>query len=227
MGTHSLLKAAREYFETGAKPDFRFIHVSTDEVYGSLSLNDPAFTEETPYAPNSPYSASKAASDHLARAWFETHKLPVIITHCSNNYGPHQFPEKLIPLMIHHAIAQKPLPVYGNGANIRDWIHVGDHADGLIAAFEKGTPGEAYNFGGNTELQNIKIVKMICALLDKTQARADKKSYSEQITFVNDRKGHDFRYAINNSKANRKLGWKPQINFENGLQETIEWYLKH
>ena len=225
-GTHSLLKAAREYYENGNAPkNFKFIHVSTDEVYGSLGAKDSAFTEETPYKPNSPYSASKAASDHLARAWFETYKLPVIITHCSNNYGPHQYPEKLIPLMVKNAMTGKELPVYGQGLNIRDWIHVEDHVRGLLAAWEKGEIGEVYNFGGENEIENIKIVHTICDHLDKLRPR-DQGSYREQIRFVTDRKGHDFRYAIDNSKSRRALGWAPQWKFEAGLQNTVQFLME-
>jgi dTDP-glucose 4,6-dehydratase len=223
-GTHSLLKVAREYYESQALTHFKFIHVSTDEVYGSLSQNEPAFTEETPYKPNSPYSASKASSDHLARAWSETYKLPVIITHCSNNYGPHQYPEKLIPLMIHNAVKNIPLPVYGNGKNIRDWIHVEDHVEGLIAAFQNGLPGEVYNFGGENEIENIFIVNKICELLD--QKRPSSKPYNNLINFVTDRKGHDFRYAINNKKSREKLDWKPKWNFDQGLESTLDYELK-
>lgn len=226
-GTHSLLKVAREFYEKNQTSNFRFVHVSTDEVYGSLQPGEPAFTEEHPYKPNSPYSASKASSDHLARAWFETYKFPVMTTHCSNNYGPQQYPEKLIPLMITNALAGKHLPVYGNGKNIRDWIYVQDHVLGLIATAEKGKLGEVYNFGGENEIENITIVQQICSHLDQLRPRADKKSYREQIQFVTDRQGHDFRYAINNAKARRELGWSPKWNFEQGLLQTIQWYLTH
>jgi dTDP-glucose 4,6-dehydratase len=226
VGTHSLLKAARNYFEAVKTADFKFIHVSTDEVYGSLDLQEAAFTEASTYYPNSPYSASKAASDHLVRAWFETFNLPTIITHCSNNYGPNQNEEKLIPRMISHALGNKKLPVYGNGKNVRDWLHVVDHCDGLIAAYSNGTSGEVYNYGGNTEIENIALVTKICEILDSLQPRPDGQSYMDQIDFVDDRMGHDFRYAINIEKARKQLHWKPTVNFNTGLVSTIDWYLK-
>jgi dTDP-glucose 4,6-dehydratase len=230
LGTFHLLEAARTYF-AGLPPEkktaFRFVHVSTDEVYGSLG-DTGKFNEELPYRPNSPYSASKAGSDHLVRAWFHTYKLPTVTTNCSNNYGPRQFTEKLIPTMITNAIAGKHLPVYGNGKNVRDWIHVDDHSKGVYLALTKGTPGETYCFGGNSERGNIDVVKSICAILDEVKPRADKKSYQEQIHFVEDRKGHDWRYAIDDTKAQKTLGFTRAFNrFEDGLRSTVEWYLKN
>jgi dTDP-glucose 4,6-dehydratase len=230
LGTFHLLEAARAYF-AGLPPQkktaFRFVHVSTDEVYGSLG-DTGKFNEELPYRPNSPYSASKAGSDHLVRAWFHTYKLPTVTTNCSNNYGPRQFTEKLIPTMITNAIAGKHLPVYGNGKNVRDWIHVDDHSKGVYLALTKGTPGETYCFGGNSERGNIDVVKSICAILDEVKPRADKKSYQEQIHFVEDRKGHDWRYAIDDTKAQKTLGFTRAFNrFEDGLRSTVEWYLKN
>lgn len=226
-GTFSLLEAAKKYWnslDTKAKSKFRFLHISTDEVYGSLGQTG-LFTEETPYAPNSPYSASKASSDHLARAYYHTYGLPVIITNCSNNYGPYQFPEKLIPLMILNALDGKPLPVYGDGMNVRDWLYVEDHCRALLTVLNKGRPGEKYNIGGNSERTNLSIVDTLCDILDKKKPRKDGKSYREQITFVKDRPGHDLRYAIDASKIKNELGWKPVETFETGILKTVEWYL--
>ncbi|RZN12831.1 dTDP-glucose 4,6-dehydratase [Bradyrhizobium genosp. SA-3] len=226
VGTYTLLEAARKYYEGLSVPRrkrFRFVHVSTDEVYGSLGPAD-YFREETPYRPSSPYSASKAASDHLALAWFKTYGLPVIVSNCSNNYGPFQFPEKLIPLTILNAIERKPLPVYGNGRNVRDWLHVEDHAAGLITLLLEGKPGEKYNFGGDSERSNLEVVTQICDVVDRLHpGPATRRS---MITFVPDRPGHDVRYAIDASKAHRELGWRPTRTFEQGLAETVAWYLK-
>jgi dTDP-glucose 4,6-dehydratase len=208
------------------KSQFRFLHISTDEVYGSLSLSDPKFNEETPYRPNSPYSASKAASDHLVRAWFETYGLPVITTNCSNNFGPHQHREKFIPTVISSALAGKAIPVYGNGKNIRDWIFVKDHVDGIYAALTRGKPGETYCFGGECEKENIDLAKEICAILDELKPRPDGKSYAAQIAFVTDRLGHDKRYAINNAKVRREFGFAPSKSFSERLKETVAWYLQ-
>jgi len=225
VGTYNLLEAARKYWGRLAperRSRFRLIHVSTDEVYGSLGAMG-LFCEETPYRPSSPYSASKAASDHLALAWFKTYGVPVVISNCSNNYGPYQFPEKLIPLMILNAIEGKPLPVYGNGSNVRDWLYVDDHAEGLIALLARGRPGEKYNFGGDSERSNLDVVELICDALDEmVPARTGRRSL---ITFVKDRPGHDLRYAIDASKAHRELGWKPSRTFEKGIRETVRWYL--
>lgn len=227
LGTCALLQASLEWWRTlpeeraGA---FRFIHISTDEVFGSLRADDPAFTESSPYAPNSPYSASKAASDHFARAYHETYGLPVIITNCSNNYGPRQFPEKLIPLVILRAVQKLPLPVYGTGQNVRDWLHVADHCAAVELVLERGRAGETYNIGGNAERRNIDVVKAVCAILDS--ARPDPEgSYERLITFVADRAGHDFRYAIDSSKLEGELGWRRAYNFEDGLADTVRWYL--
>jgi len=228
VGTFALLEEARAYWLSLAAPEraaFRFLHVSTDEVYGSLGPDDPAFSETTPYAPNSPYSASKAASDHLVRAYWHTYGLPTLTTHCSNNYGPHQFPEKLIPLMIHQALAGKPLPVYGDGQNVRDWLFVLDHCAALRAVLERGRPGEAYNIGGGAEMANIDLVKTLCALLDDARPRTG-GSYAELITFVKDRPGHDRRYAIDARKIGRELGWRPQESFTSGMRKTVRWYLE-
>lgn len=226
VGTCCLLEAARAYFDRlppWRRIRFRFIHVSTDEVYGSLGP-DGWFREDTPYRPSSPYSASKAASDHLAHAWFRTYGLPVIVSNCSNNYGPFQFPEKLIPLTILNAIEGKPLPIYGNGTNVRDWLHVDDHAAGLIRLLSRGEPGEKYNFGGDSERSNLEVVSLICDLLDRmTPCGHARRSL---ITFVPDRPGHDARYAIDASKARRELGWRPERSFEEGMAQTVEWYLK-
>ncbi|MGZ8173677.1 dTDP-glucose 4,6-dehydratase [Methylobacter sp.] len=230
VGTFRLLEEVRAYWgglQDSAKEDFRFLHVSTDEVYGSLSAADPAFTEQNKYEPNSPYSASKAASDHLVRAYHHTYGLPVLTTNCSNNYGPYHFPEKLIPLMIVNALAGKPLPVYGDGQQIRDWLYVGDHCSAIRQVLQAGRVGEVYNVGGWNEKPNIEIVQTICALLDQLQPRADGASYREQITYVKDRPGHDRRYAIDARKIERELGWKPQETFETGIRKTVQWYLAH
>jgi len=230
VGTFNLLECAREYWnslEGTAKDKFRFHHVSTDEVYGSLSAKDPAFTETNPYEPNSPYSASKAASDHLVRAWFHTYGLPVVTTNCSNNYGPYHFPEKLIPLVILNALNGKPLPIYGDGQQVRDWLYVGDHCSAIREVLEKGKLGETYNIGGWNEKANIDVVKTICQILDQLKPRADGKSYAEQITFVKDRPGHDRRYAIDASKVERELGWRPAETFDTGIRKTVQWYLEN
>ncbi|MDX1975739.1 MAG: dTDP-glucose 4,6-dehydratase [Rickettsiales bacterium] len=225
-GTFSLLEASREYWASldgEAKSAFRFVQISTDEVYGSLGPTG-HFSESSQIQPNSPYSASKAAGDHLARAWYETFGLPTITTHCTNNYGPRQHPEKLIPNMIRHALAEKKLPVYGDGKNIRDWIHVEDHCDGIWLALEKGKPGETYNFGGNAEVENIALVERLCRLLDQKRPKAS-GSYLDQISFVKDRLGHDRRYAVDDSKSQRELGFTRRYNFETGMEATIDWYL--
>ena len=230
LGSFNLLECAREYWnklEKQAQEQFRFHHVSTDEVYGSLSLTDPAFTETNPYEPNSPYSASKAASDHLVRAWFHTYGFPVVTTNCSNNYGPYHFPEKLIPLVILNALAGKPLPIYGDGQQIRDWLYVGDHCSAIREVLAKGKLGETYNIGGWNEKPNIEVVKTICQILDELKPRADGKSYAEQITFVKDRPGHDRRYAIDASKVERELGWRPAETFDTGIRKTVQWYLNN
>lgn len=227
VGTYTLLESARHYWTrlSGQKREsFRFHHVSTDEVYGDLAPNDPAFTETTPYSPSSPYSASKASSDHLVRAWHRTYGLPVLITNCSNNYGPWQHQEKLIPLVLQRALAGKPLPVYGNGEQIRDWLHVEDHARALHCVLTQGKIGETYNVGGNNEYSNIDVVCKVCALLDGLAPRR-KGSYAEQISFVDDRPGHDLRYSIDNSKITRELGWKPCESFDSGLVRTVHWNL--
>ena len=228
VGTFELLESVRSYWnalEGDAKSAFRFLHVSTDEVYGSLKKGDPAFTELNRYEPNSPYSASKAASDHLVRAYHHTYGLPVLTTNCSNNYGPLQFPEKLIPLMIVNALAGKPLPIYGDGQQIRDWLYVGDHCSAIRRVLEAGTVGEVYNIGGWNEKPNIEIVHTICALLDGIRPRADGQSYRTQITTVTDRPGHDRRYAIDAGKIERALGWRPSETFETGIRKTVQWYL--
>lgn len=228
LGTYTLLEAARHYWQSlgrHKRKNFRFHHVSTDEVYGDLvTPSAPAFSETTPYAPSSPYSASKASSDHLVRGWHRTYDLPVLITNCSNNYGPWQHQEKLIPLVLHRALAGKPLPVYGNGEQIRDWLHVEDHARALHCVLTQGKIGDTYNVGGNNEYSNIEVVRKICALLD-TLAPRHKGSYAEQISFVDDRPGHDLRYAIDNSKIMRELGWKPSESFNSGLLRTVQWNL--
>ncbi len=228
VGTFHLLESVRAYWgglEGEARASFRFLHVSTDEVYGTLSPTDPPFTERNPYEPNSPYSASKAASDHLVRAYHHTYGLPVLTTNCSNNYGPLHFPEKLIPLMIVNALAGKSLPVYGDGMQVRDWLFVKDHCSAIRRVLEAGTPGETYNVGGWNEKPNIEIVKTVCALLDEMSPRADGKPYAEQITYVTDRPGHDRRYAIDATKIHRELGWKPAETFETGIRKTVRWYL--
>ena len=228
VGTFNLLECAREYWNSLGDPEkraFRFHHVSTDEVYGSLSATDPAFTETNSYEPNSPYSASKAASDHLVRAWFHTYSFPVITTNCSNNYGPYHFPEKLIPLVIFNALNSKPLPIYGDGQQIRDWLYVGDHCSAIREVLANGKLGETYNIGGWNEKANIDVVKTICTILDELKPRTDNKSYAEQITFVKDRLGHDRRYAIDASKVERELGWRPAETFDTGIRKTVQWYL--
>ncbi|MDX1923493.1 MAG: dTDP-glucose 4,6-dehydratase [Alphaproteobacteria bacterium] len=230
MGTFRLLEAALAYWrelQGEAKAAFRFLHVSTDEVYGSLGPNDPAVTENHPHQPNSPYSASKAAADHLVRAYHHTYGLPVLTTNCSNNYGPYHFPEKLIPLMIVNALAGKVLPIYGDGLQIRDWLYVTDHCAAIRRVLEAGRVGEVYNIGGNNERANIELVKAICALLDKERPLSNGKSYAQQITHVTDRPGHDRRYAINASKIERELGWTPTETFETGLRKTVDWVLKN
>lgn len=228
VGTFRLLEAARAYWSelTGVERDtFRFLHVSTDEVYGSLSADAPAFTENNRYEPNSPYSASKAASDHFVRAYHHTYKLPVLTTNCSNNYGPYQFPEKLIPLVIHHALLGKPLPIYGDGQQVRDWLYVGDHCAAIRQVLAAGRVGDVYNIGGLNERPNLEVVRTICALLDEWVPRADGQSYATQMTYVTDRPGHDRRYAIDASKIERELGWRPSETFESGIRRTVRWYL--
>ena len=230
VGTFRLLEAVRAYWNELAaqeKADFRFLHVSTDEVYGTLSPTDPAFTEDNNYEPNSPYSASKAASDHLVRAWNHTYGLPVLTTNCSNNYGPLHFPEKLIPLVIVNALAGKALPIYGDGMQVRDWLYVRDHCSAIRRVLEAGKLGETYNVGGWNEKANIDIVKTVCALLDELRPRADGKPYAEQITYVTDRPGHDRRYAIDARKLERELGWKPAETFDTGIRKTVQWYLEN
>jgi len=229
VGTLGLLECARDYWrslEGDAATQFRLLHVSTDEVYGSLGAEG-MFTEQTPYAPNSPYSASKAASDHLVRAFHHTYGLPTLTTNCSNNYGPYQFPEKLIPLIIQKALAGEALPVYGDGRNIRDWLFVGDHCSAIQRVLEAGRVGETYNVGGNAERENIQVVKAICALLDSRRPLADGRKRESLITFVKDRPGHDRRYAIDSSKLQNELGWKPSQTFESGIEHTVDWYLNH
>ena len=228
VGTFRLLEAVRAYWgglDEPARKAFRFLHVSTDEVYGSLAAGEPAFTETHQYQPNSPYSASKAASDHLVRSYHHTYGLPVLTTNCSNNYGPYHFPEKLIPLMIVNALAGKPLPVYGDGQQIRDWLYVKDHCSAIRRVLEAGKTGEVYNVGGWNEKPNLEIVNRVCALLDELRPRADGKPYAEQITYVTDRPGHDRRYAIDARKLERELGWKPAETFETGIRKTVAWYL--
>ena len=230
LGTFNLLESARAFWSqlpTEQKADFRFLHVSTDEVYGSLKAEDPPFSETNPYEPNSPYSASKAASDHLVRAWFHTYGLPVLTTNCSNNYGPYHFPEKLIPLVILNALNGKPLPIYGDGQQIRDWLYVLDHCSAIRRVLEKGKIGETYNVGGWNEKANLDVVKTICSVLDSLKPRADAQSYAEQITFVTDRPGHDRRYAIDARKIERDLQWKPQETFDTGIRKTVQWYLNN
>ncbi len=230
VGTFRLLEAVRAHWSglpDADKAAFRFLHVSTDEVYGSLAPDAPAFTETHAYEPNSPYSASKAASDHLVRAWHHTHGLPVVTTNCSNNYGPYHFPEKLIPLMIVNALAGKPLPVYGDGLQVRDWLYVKDHCSAIRRVLDAGTPGQTYNVGGWNEKPNIEIVHTICALLDELRPRAGGGSYTAQITHVKDRPGHDRRYAIDARKLEADLGWKPAETFETGIRKTVQWYLDH
>ena len=229
LGTFCLLEEARAYW-TGLpqaeRRAFRFLHVSTDEVYGSLGAQDPAFTETTPYAPNSPYSASKAGSDHLVRAYHHTYGLPTLTTNCSNNYGPYQFPEKLLPLMLHNALAGKPLPVYGDGQNVRDWLYVLDHCAAIREVLARGEAGETYNIGGHCEMKNLDVVHLLCALLDEARPRAA-GPYADLVSFVADRPGHDRRYAVDITKIGRELGWRPAENFESGLRKTVRWYLEH
>ncbi|MEL6806133.1 MAG: dTDP-glucose 4,6-dehydratase [Pseudomonadota bacterium] len=224
MGTYTLLEAARTWWDGAGKPDtFRFHHISTDEVFGSLG-DTGMFTEETPYDPRSPYSASKAASDHLVRAWHHTYGLPVVLTNCSNNYGPYHFPEKLIPVIILNALAGKPLPIYGDGSNVRDWLYVEDHADALLCVLEKGALGESYNIGGENERSNLELVQTLCAILDEKRP-LNEGSYADLITFVTDRPGHDARYAIDPTRIRDELGWRPSVTVEEGLARTVDWYL--
>ena len=226
-GTYNMLEAARSYWQAQGKPDrFRFHHISTDEVYGSLPA-DPAvkFTEDSPYDPRSPYSASKASSDHLVRAWHETYGLPVVLSNCSNNYGPYHFPEKLIPVIILNALAGKALPIYGDGSNIRDWLYVEDHADALLLVVREGQVGRSYNIGGENERSNLELVQTLCGILDDLRPRSDGRPYAEQIRFVADRPGHDARYAIDPSRIRTELGWRPSVTVEEGLKKTVQWYL--
>ncbi|NEQ46327.1 MAG: dTDP-glucose 4,6-dehydratase [Leptolyngbya sp. SIOISBB] len=226
VGTFTLLEAFRQHWEAQGKPEhYRFLHVSTDEVFGSLGPDDPAFSEITPYAPNSPYSASKAGSDHLVRAYFHTYGMPTLITNCSNNYGPYQFPEKLIPLMCVNILSGKPLPVYGDGQNVRDWLHVADHCEAISTVLQKATPGETYNIGGNNQVKNIDIVQQLCGLMDNLAGELPVLPASNLITFVTDRLGHDRRYAMDISKIQRELGWQPKYDFATGLAQTAQWYL--
>lgn len=230
VGTYTLLEVARQYWSSLAKVNrgaFRFHHISTDEVYGDLGPADPAFTETNSYEPSSPYSATKAASDHLVRAWGRTYGLPVVITNCSNNYGPYHFPEKLIPLVILNSLEGKPLPIYGDGSQVRDWLYVADHAEALVEVAIRGKAGETYNIGGHNEKQNVEVVTAICNLLDELQPSANGKSYKEQITYVTDRPGHDARYAIDALKIERELGWLPKETFDTGLRKTVTWYLEN
>jgi dTDP-glucose 4,6-dehydratase len=229
VGTFVMLDETLRYWRAlpaPARARFRFHHISTDEVFGSLD-NEGFFTESTPYDPRSPYSASKASSDHLVRAWWHTYGLPVLVTNCSNNYGPYHFPEKLIPLIIIRALNREPLPVYGDGSNVRDWLFVDDHARALQAVFENGQPGETYNIGGNSERKNIEVVRAICSILDELRPRSDGRSYADQITHVTDRPGHDHRYAIDASKICADLGWRPSVTFEHGIEKTVAWYLEN
>lgn len=229
-GTFNMLEAARRYWLEAGRPEegFRFHHISTDEVYGSLG-SDPSvqFTENTAYDPRSPYSASKAASDHLVRAWCETYGLPVVLTNCSNNYGPFHFPEKLVPVVILNALAGKALPIYGDGSNVRDWLYVEDHADALLLVLQKGVLGRSYNIGGENECSNLQLVQTLCTILDAKRPRADGASYQDQITFVTDRPGHDARYAIDPSRIRDELGWRPSVTVEEGLERTVQWYLEN
>ena len=230
VGTFNLLESARSYWndlDKNLKQDFRFLHVSSDEVYGSLGSSDHPSNEKEPYKPNSPYSASKAASDHLVRAWFQTYKLPVLTVNSANNYGPYQFPEKLIPLCILNALNAKPLPVYGDGQQIRDWLYVKNHCSAIYEILKRGQIGETYNVGGFNEKTNLEVVETLCAILDELKPKSNGKSYAEQITFVKDRPGHDRRYAIDASKLERELNWKPQENFDTGLRKTVLWYLEN
>lgn len=224
IGTYNMLEAARSYWQGRGRPEaFRFHHISTDEVFGSLGPEG-QFTEETPYDPRSPYSASKAASDHLVRAWFHTYGLPVVLSNCSNNYGPYHFPEKLIPVIIINALAGKPLPIYGNGSNVRDWLYVEDHADALLTVLQRGAVGESYNIGGENERSNLELVHTLCAILDEKRPKAV-GSYADQIAFVADRPGHDARYAIDPTRIATELGWRPSVTVEEGLEKTVDWYL--
>ena len=224
-GTYNMLEAARTYWQARGKPAaFRFHHISTDEVYGSLGA-DGLFTEDTPYAPNSPYSASKAASDHLVRAWHETYGLPVVITNCSNNYGPFHFPEKLVPVVILKALSGQPVPIYGTGENIRDWLYVEDHADALLTVLQRGQNGRSYNIGGENEVPNLELVQKLCAILDSK--RPAKHSYADLVTFVADRPGHDLRYAIDPTRIRTELGWRPSVTLDQGLEKTVQWYLEN
>lgn len=230
VGTYRLLETVREYWSQLSdipKKSFRFLHVSTDEVYGSLEKKDPAFTEKSQYRPNNPYSASKAASDHLVRAWNQTYGLPILTMHCSNNYGPYQFPEKLIPLSIMNALKVKPIAIYGDGQHIRDWLYVKDHCRAIRVVLEKGQLGETYHVGSQNEKTNLEVVKALCSILDELKPKADGSSYANQITYVQDRPGHDKRYAIDSTKLERELHWKSEENFESGLRTTIQWYLDH
>ena len=228
IGTHVLLKASLDFFnklEQSKKDNFKYIQISTDEVYGSLLDSDPQSSEDSAYFPNSPYSASKASGDHLVRAWHETYGLPTITTNCTNNYGPFQHKEKLIPLLIHNCLENKKLPIYGDGSNIRDWLFVEDHCDALTVVLEKGINGETYNIGGKNEIKNIDVVKKVCDLMDELRPKKDGDSHHELITFVDDRLGHDYRYGLNISKIEKELNWSPKENFESGLKKTVEWYL--
>jgi dTDP-glucose 4,6-dehydratase len=230
VGTYNLLESARSYWndlDQNLKQDFRFLHISSDEVYGSLNLTDPPSNERDPYKPNSPYSASKAASDHLVRAWFQTYKFPVLTVHSANNYGPYQFPEKLIPLCILNALKGKPLPIYGDGQQIRDWLYVKDHCNAIREILKHGQVGETYNIGGQNEKTNLEVVEILCAILDELRPKLDDKSYTDQIAFIKDRPGHDKRYAIDASKLERELGLTPKENFDTGLRKTVLWYLEH
>lgn len=230
IGTFNLLQSALSYYrglDAERQKGFRFLHVSTDEVYGSLDADANPFTETTAYDPRSPYSASKASSDHFVRAWGHTYGLPILITNCSNNYGPYQFPEKLIPVVLLNALGGKSIPVYGKGENVRDWLHVSDHAEALYAVLNQGRVGETYNIGGSQELQNIQVVRMLCQILDELKPRSDGRSYEEQITFVADRPGHDIRYAIDASKIEKEIGWTPRESIESGFRKTVLWYLEN
>jgi dTDP-glucose 4,6-dehydratase len=230
VGTYNLLESVRSFWndsDENFKKAFRFLHISTDEVYGSLAKSDSAFTETNRYEPNSPYSASKAASDHLVRAWHHTYNLPVLTTNCSNNYGPYHFPEKLIPLCILNALNGKPLPIYGDGQQVRDWLYVKDHCSAIRTVLEKGKLGETYNVGGRNEKANLDVVKILCTILDELKPKADGTKYESQITYVKDRPGHDRRYAIDATKLERELGWRPQDTFETGIRKTVEWYLNN
>ena len=228
VGTYSLLEASLQYWNSlgeKEKDNFRFFHISTDEVFGSLNMSDDKSTEESPYRPNSPYSASKAASDHLVRAWHHTFELPTLISNCTNNYGPHQHQEKLIPLIITNALKNKNLPIYGDGKNIRDWLYVEDHCEAIIKILENGKPGETYNIGGSCEKNNLEVVSEICKILDSIKPKQDGSSYKEQIEFVKDRPGHDFRYSLDTSKIKKDFNWKPKESFSSGLEKTVQWYL--